>query len=157
MNRRAFLLAAAAIPLTLSGRAGLAASLPLAKVHYDPLCGCCGAWMEHLQAAGFPVEIRETSELNRIKAQLGVPDSLASCHTAEIDGYIVEGHVPEDAIRRLLAERPEAVGISVPGMPVGSPGMEVEGVEPDTYEVILFGPQGERTFARYRGAELLRA
>jgi hypothetical protein len=81
-----------------------------------------------------------------------VPQSLASCHTAEIGGYVIEGHVPADTIKRLLTEKPKAKGLAVPGMPIGSPGMEVEGVEPDTYEVVLFGPSGQTTFARYRGA-----
>jgi hypothetical protein len=155
MNRRAFLFAAAAVPLGFATRSAFAESLPLAVIHHDPLCGCCGAWVEHLVEAGFPVDIRETSELNRIKARLGVPGALASCHTAEIGGYVVEGHVPAGAIRRLLSERPSARGISVPGMPIGSPGMEVEGMDDDTYEVVLFGPTGHETFARYRGGELL--
>ena len=79
--------------------------------------------------------------------------ALAACHTGEVGGYVIEGHVPAPAIKRLLAEKPQATGLAVPGMPVGSPGMEVEGMEPDTYEVILFGPSGQRTFARYRGAQ----
>lgn len=122
------------------------------KVHRDPNCGCCGAWVDHLRAAGFTAEVIETPAINRVKSELGVPQSLASCHTAEIDGYVVEGHVPAAAIRRLLAERPEGKGLAVPGMPIGSPGMEVEGSQPETYSVILFGPSGQRTFARYRGA-----
>ena len=84
-----------------------------------------------------------------------MPQALASCHTAEIDGYVIEGHVPADAIKRLLVEKPQAKGLAVPGMPVGSPGMEVEGVEDDTYEVVLFGPSGQGTFARYQGARPL--
>jgi len=78
---------------------------------------------------------------------------LAACHTAEVAGYVVEGHVPAGAIKRLLAERPDAKGLAVPGMPVGSPGMEVEGTAPETYEVMLFGPAGHRPFARYRGGQ----
>jgi hypothetical protein len=118
----------------------------------DPSCGCCGAWVEHVRKAGFAVEVIGSAEVNRLKVRLGVPQSLASCHTAEIGGYVIEGHVPADAIKRLLTEKPRAKGLAVPGMPVGSPGMEVEGVEPDTYEVVLFGPSGQTTFARYRGA-----
>jgi hypothetical protein len=157
MNRRAFVFGALAAPLALRIPPALAAGLPLAVVHADPLCGCCGAWVEHLVEAGFPVDVRETGELNRIKARLGIPGDLASCHTAEIDGYLVEGHVPADAIKRLLAERPDARGLSVPGMPIGSPGMEVPGVEDDTYDVILFGPSGRSAFARYRGGALVKA
>ncbi len=127
-------------------------ALPKMTVTKDPSCGCCGAWVEHVRKAGFPVEVIESAEVNRLKVRLGVPQALASCHTAEIGGYVIEGHVPADAIKRLLTEKPRAKGLAVPGMPVGSPGMEVEGVEPDTYEVVLFGPSGQTTFARYRGA-----
>ncbi len=127
-------------------------SLPKMTVTKDPSCGCCGAWVEHVRKAGFAVEVIGSAEVNRLKVRLGVPQSLASCHTAEIGGYVIEGHVPADAIKRLLTEKPQAKGLAVPGMPVGSPGMEVEGVEPDTYEVVLFGPSGQTTFARYRGA-----
>ncbi|MFC1458300.1 MULTISPECIES: DUF411 domain-containing protein [Microvirga] len=129
--------------------------LPRVVVTKDPSCGCCSGWADHIRAAGFPVEIRETSEVNRLKIKLGVPQALASCHTAEVGGYVVEGHVPADAIKRLLSEKPQAKGIAVPGMPVGSPGMEVEGTAPDTYEVVLFGPRGLTTFARYQGLRAL--
>lgn len=129
-----------------------AASSPAVTVYKDPSCGCCGAWIDHLRAAGFPADGIDRTDLQAIKARLGVPATLASCHTAEVGGYVVEGHVPADAIMRLLAERPAARGIAVPGMPIGSPGMEVPGMAPDTYAVVLFGgPQGETTFARYRG------
>ena len=90
-----------------------------------------------------------------MKVRLGVPDDLASCHTAEVGGYVIEGHVPADAIKRLLAEKPQAKGLAVLGMPIGSPGMEVEGVEDDTYDVVLFGPAGQKTFARYKGIRTL--
>jgi hypothetical protein len=90
--------------------------------------------------------------VNPLKVRLGVPRDLASCHTAQVGGYVVEGHVPAGAIKRLLAERPIGTGLAVPGMPVGSPGMEVEGMDPDTYDVVLFGPRERRTFASYRGA-----
>ena len=132
-----------------------AQSLPKVVVTKDPSCGCCSGWADHIRTAGFPVEIKETSEVNRLKVRLGVPQELASCHTAEVGGYVVEGHVPADAIKRLLAEKPQAKGLAVPGMPVGSPGMEVEGAAPDTYEVLLFSPLGQMTFARYRGNQAL--
>jgi hypothetical protein len=117
----------------------------------DPNCGCCEAWVDHSRAAGFAVEVIDSAEMSRHKHELGVPPALASCHTAEVDGYVIEGHVPAGAIKRLLVARPRAAGLAVPGMPVGSPGMEVPGVEPDTYAVILFGADGQRAFARYRG------
>jgi hypothetical protein len=116
----------------------------------DPSCGCCGAWVDHVRAAGFVVEVIESSDVNRVKVRLGVPQTLASCHTAEVGGYVVEGHVPAEAIKRLLSEKPMARGLAVPGMPAGSPGMDVAGMEKDTYEVFLFGPAGQKTFARYR-------
>ena len=151
MNRRAFMLCAAAVPLALAGFSAAAGTRPQAVVHTDPTCGCCGNWIRHLREAGYPVEVRETDAIDRVKVRLGVPDELASCHTAEIDGYIVEGHVPADAIGQLLSERPDATGISVPGMPIGSPGMEVPDFEPEEFEVVLFGAAGHETFAKYLG------
>jgi hypothetical protein len=142
--------------LALAGAApARAADLPRMVVTKDPSCGCCRAWAEHVRAAGFPIEVVESASVGRLKARLGVPQDLAGCHTAEVGGYVVEGHVPAAAIRRLLEERPAAIGLAVPGMPVGSPGMEVEGSPPETYEVVLFGPSGRRRFARYRAAEEL--
>lgn len=139
-------------PLGLGLNLGLPASAetgPAITVHRDPGCGCCGAWVEHLQRAGFATTVIARRDVDTVKRRLGVPAELASCHTAEVQGYVVEGHVPASAIRRLLAERPEATGVAVPGMPAGSPGME--GGTPETYAVVLFGPQGRRTFTRYRG------
>ncbi len=152
ITRRALLAGFAASTLVMTARSPLAAeTLPKMVVTKDPNCGCCTGWVEHVRAAGFNVEIVESPEVNRLKTRLGVPEALASCHTAEVGGYVIEGHVPPDAIKRLLAEKPDGKGLAVPGMPVGSPGMEVEGTEPDTYEVILFGPSGQRTYARYTG------
>lgn len=126
--------------------------LPEIAVTKDPSCGCCAAWVDHVRAAGFPVSVTE-APVNPLKARLGVPRNLASCHTAQVGGYVIEGHVPADAIKRLLVEAPAATGLAVPGMPVGSPGMEADGVPPQTYDVILFGPDvPARPFARYRGA-----
>jgi hypothetical protein len=130
-----------------------AEGLPKVVVTKDPSCGCCSGWVEHLRQAGFPVAVVETSDLSRVKVRIGVPQALAACHTGEVAGYVIEGHVPAGAIKRLLAERPQAKGLAVPGMPIGSPGMEVAGAAPQTYEVTLFGPVGQRTFARYRGVQ----
>ncbi len=149
MTRRSLLSGAGG--LFISTSFAVAEGLPKATVTKDPNCGCCSGWVEHLKQAGFPVDITEASDLNRVKVRLGVPHELAACHTAEIDGYVIEGHVPAQAIKRLLGERPHAKGLAVPGMPTGSPGMEVEGSEPEVYSVILFGPAGQRTFARFRG------
>ena len=149
MPSRRAVLAGLAAGLAL-GRDALAEGLPAVAVTKDPSCGCCEKWVSHLREAGFTVTVTE-GPVNPIKNRLGVPRELASCHTAQVGGYVVEGHVPAGAIKRLLTEKPWGTGLAVPGMPAGSPGMEVEGMEPDTYEVVLFGPEGRSTFARYRG------
>jgi hypothetical protein len=118
-------------------------------VHKDPNCGCCTGWVQYLKAAGFAVTVEETSDLEGIRKRLGVPADLAACHTAEVKGYVIEGHVPASAVRQLLEKRPIAVGLAVPGMPAGSPGME--GGLPQKYDVVLFGPSGRQTFMRALG------
>lgn len=155
ISRRGLIIGAAAIPLLGAPLISQATELPLVSVSKDPSCGCCGAWVEHIESAGFPVSVVETTELDAVKRRLGVPPELASCHTAEVAGYVVEGHVPAAALQRLLSERPAATGLAVPGMPIGSPGMEVPGVEPELFNVVLFGPARHTTFARFRGAEAL--
>ena len=142
--------------LAAAGRVQAAGPVPKITVTKDPNCGCCGGWVDHLKAEGFAVEVIETAAVNRVKAKLGVPNDLASCHTAEVEGYVIEGHVPAVAIRRLLAEKPQAKGLAVPGMPVGSPGMEVADARADVYHVVLFGAFGTRVFARFDGARELR-
>jgi hypothetical protein len=153
MGRRTFLAGLVTLPFTGAGGLAQARDLPLMTVTKDPSCGCCGAWIDHVRAAGFPVVVVDSSQLNRLKARLGIPRDLISCHTAEVAGYVVEGHVPANAVKRLLTEKPVARGLAVPGMPLGSPGMEVEGMSLEIYDVILFGVEGERVFARFRGAE----
>ena len=148
--RRNALLGLSALALLAGASRSLAAD-PTITVTKDPNCGCCSGWVEHLRQAGFAVEVRDVPDVNRVKARLGVPSDLAACHTAEVSGYVIEGHVPVAALRRLLDEKPNAKGLAVAGMPVGSPGMEVPGTPPDTYDVILFGPS-RRTYARFRGA-----
>ena len=118
-------------------------------VHKDPNCGCCTSWAEHLQRSGFAVKIMETKDLDAVKERLGVPPDLAACHTAQIAGYVVEGHVPALALQRFLKERSSALGLAVPGMPIGSPGME--GGTPEVYEVILFGKRPPVVFDRFKG------
>ena len=120
-------------------------------VHKDPNCGCCAGWVQHLKDAGFPVRVEETANLQPVRKRLGVPADLAACHTAEVDGYVLEGHVPAAAVRRLLEKRPTAIGLAVPGMPAGSPGME--GGTPQRYEVVLFGTTGRQPFMHFVGAE----
>jgi len=107
-------------------------------VFKSPTCGCCGNWVERIRAAGFKVNVTNTDNLDAVKKMASIPSHLQSCHTAKIDGYIVEGHVPVDVIRKLLKERPEIRGISVPGMPTGSPGMEY-GDEREAFDVVTFG------------------
>jgi hypothetical protein len=132
---------------------GRAQAAPAVKVWKDPSCGCCSGWIEHLRRGGFSVASVDTFELATIKAEAGIPADLASCHTARLEGYCLEGHVPAAAIWRLLQERPEAIGLAVPGMPVGSPGME--GGSPEVYAVILFGKNHRQVYARFVGAEPL--
>ncbi|RIL07208.1 MAG: hypothetical protein DCC71_03675 [Proteobacteria bacterium] len=117
-------------------------------VYKTPRCGCCVDWVTHLRANGFSVTVEEVQDLSPIKARFGVPADLESCHTATVDGYVVEGHVPASDIQRLLAEEPAARGIAVPRMPVGSPGME-RGDEREPYQVIQFGDQGRAVFATH--------
>lgn len=118
-------------------------------VYKSPTCGCCDGWVTHMRAAGFRVVSRDTSDVGAVKRRLGVLPTLQSCHTAIIGGYVVEGHVPADAITRLLAERPAIVGIAVPGMPAGSPGME-SATPFEHYDVIAFDAAGRTSvFARY--------
>lgn len=119
-------------------------------VYKTPRCGCCADWVAHLRANGFSVTVEEMQDLSPIKARFGVPADLESCHTATVDGYVVEGHVPASDVKRLLAEKPAARGIAVPGMPVGSPGME-RGDERELYQVIQFGDQGRAVFATHGG------
>lgn len=153
ISRRAMLAGFGALPLVLSLSVPLRAeTLPLMTVTKDPSCGCCDGWVEHIEAAGFPVRVLESDHVSILKQRLGVPADLASCHTAEVDGYAIEGHVPAAAVKRLLAERPAGVGLAVPGMPAGSPGMDFPGVEPELYEVVLFGASGHKPFLRFHGA-----
>lgn len=120
-------------------------------VYKDASCGCCGGWMRHMTQAGFTVSAVNVHDLAAIKAKFRIPDALATCHTAEVDGYLVEGHVPAVVVERLLRERPNAKGVAVPGMPLGSPGMENPLHE--AYEVVLFDENGQSVFARCRGAQ----
>jgi hypothetical protein len=146
-TRRCVLIAGAASMLQVGTLSAAAQSV--VTVHRDPNCGCCLGWVQHLQKAGFPTKVLETKDLDTVKTRLGVPDDLAACHTAEVSGYVIEGHVPAAALQRFLAEKPNASGLAVPGMPIGSPGME--GGTPEAYEVVLFGPGGRRSYMRFIG------
>jgi len=154
MTRRGFSIGLLAVPAFAGSgfsQSVLAqGSLPAMSVSKDPNCGCCNDWISYLRKAGLTVTAAETADMSAVKKRLGVPDDLASCHTAEIGGYVIEGHVPYPTIRKLLAEKPNATGLAVPGMPQSSPGMDVPGSN-DVYEVILFGPAGRKRYARFRG------
>ena len=110
-------------------------------MYKDPNCGCCGKWAEHMRTHGFKVKEVATAQMGQVKGEAGVPQALGSCHTARVGGYVVEGHVPAADVRRMLTEKPAIAGISAPGMPMGSPGME--GPYPaDRYDVVSFDAQG---------------
>jgi hypothetical protein len=121
-----------------------AKALPAMQVFKNPSCGCCGAWIDHLKAAGFDVRVTSVEDTSAVRQKLGLADRFGSCHTALVAGYVVEGHVPADDVKRLLASRPQALGLAVPGMPAGSPGMEV-GARQDRYDVLLIDKQGRET------------
>ena len=109
-------------------------------VYKSPTCGCCGKWVQHMEEAGFSVEVENMSDVAPIKRKLGVPARMQSCHTAKVADYLVEGHVPADLVRRMLDEKPDIKGLAVPGMPMGSPGME--GPRKDPFNVIAVGKDG---------------
>lgn len=118
-------------------------------VYKSPHCGCCSDWIDHLEENGFDVTATNTDDLGKIKAEAGLLAGLGSCHTAFVGDYVIEGHVPADDIKRLLSEAPKATGLSVPGMPAGSPGMEV-GDRKDHYKVIMFNEDGQtRVFSEH--------
>lgn len=119
-----------------------AQALPLVVVHKSPTCGCCGGWVDHMRAAGFQVDVRDSDDLQPIKKSLGVPEDKLSCHTAQVGPYFVEGHVPAEDIKRLLAENSDAKGLTVPGMPAGSPGMEMPDGSKQPYTVELVRSDG---------------
>ena len=157
MNRRDWILRAAG---TIGGGLAMAMLLPrtsdaMAKpavitVYKDPSCGCCKKWVEHLRANGFVPEVHDRSDMDALKDSLGVPAALRSCHTGVVGKYVIEGHVPAADVKQLLAATPvKTMGIAVPGMPAGSPGMEMGG-RVDRYDVIAFAPGGAtRIFARH--------
>lgn len=141
---------AGAFPASTSARSTAAGAttdetsvaLPTVLVHRNPDCSCCAKWMAYLREAGFKVEERASVDHDPIKQRLGVPADKKACHTAEVGGYFIEGHVPADDIKRLLAERPDAKGLAVPGMPPGSPGMDVPPGQEQPFDVLLIGSDG---------------
>ena len=127
-----------------------AGALPVVEVHRNASCGCCLKWVEHLREAGFQVNVHVNDDMLALKRRLGVPDAQRSCHTAQVGGYFIEGHVPADDVRRLLSERPAARGLAVPGMPPGSPGMETPDGTRQPYTVELVAADGTaRAYAEH--------
>lgn len=151
-DRRAFLRsaallvgAAALVPAVARG-ADVAPGTPI-TIYKDPDCGCCKLWVDHVTKAGFTATVHDTRDMDSVKASMGVPAALHSCHTARVGNYTIEGHVPADVIRQLLKEKPAGRGLAVPGMPAGSPGMEMGGRK-DAYDIKLFDKSGKsRTYA----------
>lgn len=141
-------LGAIACAMALYGAEVNAASPPDITVWKSPACDCCANWVEHLRANGFKVTVEEREDLAPVKTSLGVPAALHGCHSAKVGGYAVEGHVPAADIHRLLERRPAATGLAVPGMPVGSPGMEAD-APGERYQVVLFGPSGYSIWATH--------
>lgn len=155
MSRRRFLAlvaAGAALGAIAPGAladTGAIPALPQVEVFKSPYCGCCGAWVTHLEREGFAVKVTPVDDLAASRARLGMPAALASCHTATVGGYVLEGHVPAREVKRLLADKPGARGLAVPGMPIGSPGMEM-GSRQDAYQVLLVAKDGKTApFAAY--------
>lgn len=152
-QRRLLLTGAAALGLAASGlvQAQVAPAATGIEVWKDPNCGCCQDWISHLEQNGFKAKVFETGN-NAVRARLGMPQQLGSCHTALVQGYVIEGHVPAQDIQRLLKEKPQALGLAVPGMPIGSPGMDgpAYGGRRDRYEVLLVLKDGStRVFRRH--------
>jgi hypothetical protein len=134
---------AAAIVQVQASRAQTAA--PTITVYKSPTCGCCSKWIEHMRSHGFEVKSMDVEDITSVKTANGVPPEAASCHTALVGGYVLEGHVPADSVKRLLREKPKVAGLAVPGMPVGSPGMEVPGGQVEHFDVVSFARGGATT------------
>lgn len=146
------LLAVVGIGAYMQWGPGTSTDLPTVTVYKSPTCGCCGDWIGHLEDNGFPVDVEDRANVGPVKRQLGVPEDLAACHTAVVEDYVVEGHVPAEQVKRLLREAPDLRGIGVAGMPVGSPGME-RGDYAEPYEVVAFTANGETTVVAEYGQE----
>jgi hypothetical protein len=132
----------------LASAPALAQSLPKVEIYKSPSCACCGKWIEHMKTNGFNVEINEVTDIPSNRKKLGMPDKFGSCHTSRIGAYVVEGHVPAADVKRLLEEKPKALGLAVPSMPAGSPGMDIPNSPP--YETLLVQPDGgSRVFAKH--------
>lgn len=142
--KRSILVAGLALAAAISQVSFQAQSpAPSMTVYKSPTCGCCGKWVTLMREQGFEVKTMDVEDMSKVKASYGVSPELGSCHTALVGGYVVEGHVPADSIKRLLREKPKVTGIAVPGMPVGSPGMEVPSGQKDPFDVVAFHRDGK--------------
>jgi hypothetical protein len=150
MSRHVFASALVAVVVLTAGSTSAQRPAPTVQVYKSPTCGCCANWVKHLQQHGFRTQVTEMDDVAGIKAERKVPARAQSCHTAIVDGYVIEGHVPAADVQRLLKERPAVTGLAVPGMPIGSPGMEVPNVKPQAYDVVTFDKQGQlKVFASH--------
>ena len=144
---------AVVIGLAWAGSVWMAAqssAKPQMTVYKSSTCGCCSKWVEHMQANGFEVKAIDVDDIDKVKHERGVPDSAASCHTAVVNGYVVEGHVPADAVLKVLKEKPPIAGIAVPGMPMGAPGMEVPSGQKAAYTIVSFDKAGKTAVYQQR-------
>ena len=155
MSRRLFVAHAAGAGLALAGGRSLWAAArnpagnPTMTIYMSPTCGCCAKWVDHVKAAGFKTEVHEEQDMDVVKQSLGVPADMRSCHTAQVDKYLIEGHVPAEDIKKLLAQKPEAAGLAAPGMPASSPGMAVPGEPHEAYDILVFQRDGSsKVFAK---------
>lgn len=155
LSRRLFVGQAAGFGLAVAGGKSLWAAIlgsaahPTMTIYMSPTCGCCAKWVDHVKAAGFKTVVHQDQDLDTVKENLGVPRDMRSCHTAQVEKYLIEGHVPAEDIKKLLAQRPKAAGLAAPGMPASSPGMAVPGEPHEAYDVLLFQRDGKsEVFAR---------
>jgi hypothetical protein len=157
ISRRTFLARTAALAGTgLVARnldafaAGLGADGPLVTIYKSASCRCCAKWVDHMKASGFKTLVHERDEMDQVKDWLGVPQNVRSCHTAQVEKYLIEGHVPAADVQRLLKERPKVAGLAIPGMPQSAPGMDEPGKPHDPYEVLAFQTSGTtQVFAKH--------
>jgi hypothetical protein len=156
ISRRSFVGQAAGLGLALSGGKSLWAAMsgadadPTMTIYMSPTCGCCAKWVDHVKAAGFKTVVHEEQDMDTVKESLGVPRDMRSCHTAQVDKYLIEGHVPAEDVRKLLAQKPKAAGLAAPGMPASSPGMALPGEPHEAFDVLLFQRDGKSEVFAHR-------
>ena len=146
-TRRTLLASFATLALLPASRAFAAQPV----FYRSPGCGCCEAWTQRMAQAGMPVDLQDSADLQALSTSYGVPQGLAGCHIGKMDGYVISGHVPPDDVKRLLSSKPDALGIVVPGMPAGSPGMEMGGAS-ERFDVLLIGRDGRTSVFASHGA-----